>query len=61
MEGAGKMQKKPFVVLDKANNIVFLCKGNEIQVVREELSCRFCDEDVQPALQSVLCDGVVGT
>lgn len=50
----------PLVMLNKAYNTILLCQFDEVDVVREQLSRRLRDQDMQFPLESVFCDGVVG-
>ena len=47
-------------MLNKAYNTILLCQFDEVDVVREQLSRRLRDQDMQFLLESVFCDGVVG-
>ena len=47
-------------MLNKAYNTILLCQFDKVDVVREQLSRRLRDQDMQFPLESVFRDGVVG-
>lgn len=49
----------PFMVLDKANNVVLLRQFDKFNVVLEQLHGRFCDQDVHAPLNGVFGNRVV--
>lgn len=47
------------MVLYKADDVVFLCSGNELVVMSKQLSCWFGDEDMDASLNGIHRDGVM--
>ena len=47
-------------MLNKAYNTFLLCQFDEVDVVREQLSRRLRNQDMQFPLEGIFRDGVVG-
>ena len=48
------------MVLDEADDVVLFGELDELDVVLEKLHGWLCNEDVEPPLDGVLCDGIMG-
>jgi hypothetical protein len=47
-------------MLDEADDFVLFRGGDQFVVMREELGCGFGNENVNPSLDGINCDFVVG-
>jgi len=46
-------------MLDETDDFVLFRRGDQLVVMRKQLSCRFGNENVNPSLDGVNCDAIV--